>query len=186
MSPPHPDFELYDNIGRTPEQVAATCLVTTTRDDLRRWSRRDSEEFLAQHPLPSTPLPGLDPGPYVTALAAARTSAEVSAVTQHLLDAVFPTVRELSNLLVDIARWEGRHRSAAPDSPPKMLMSAASRCLDALALADQADMRVLRDEYDPAPQPSQPRPQSTQSLPPSPPGTSHASAPHRPATRHTP
>ncbi|MFJ4973600.1 hypothetical protein [Streptomyces sp. NPDC088755] len=186
MSHPHPDFELYDNIDRTPDQVAAASAVTATRYDLRRWSLRDSEQFLARHPLPSAPPPGLDPGPYAAALAAAEKPAEVSAVTQHLLDAVYPTVRELSNLLVDIARWEGRHRSAAPDSPPKMLMSAASRCLDALALADQADMRVLRDEYDPAPQPPPPRPQSTQSLPPSPPGSAHASAPHRPTTRHTP
>ncbi|MFB7405360.1 hypothetical protein ACFCZR_34765, partial [Streptomyces rubiginosohelvolus] len=165
MSHPHPDFELYDNIDRTPDQVAAASAVTATRYDLRRWSLRDAEEFLARHPLPSAPLPRLDPGPYVAALAAAEKPAEVSAVTQHLLDAVYPTVRELSNLLLGIARWEGRHRSAAPDSAPKMLMSAASRCLDALALADQADMRVLRDEYDPAPQPPPPRPQPAQGLP---------------------
>lgn len=186
MSHPHPDFELYDNIDRAPDQVTAASAVTATRYDLRRWSLRDAEEFLARHPLPSAPLPRLDPGPYVAALAAAEKPAEVSAVTQHLLDAVYPTVRELSNLLVDIARWEGRHRSAAPDSAPKMLMSAASRCLDALALADQADMRVLRDEYDPAPQPPPPRPQPAQGLPPSPPGSAQASAPHRPTTRHTP
>ncbi|MGW2476937.1 hypothetical protein [Streptomyces sp. NPDC001665] len=150
--PPHPDFELYDNVVRTSEQIAAAYTGSATRDDLRRWARRDSEDFLAQNPLPSAPSPRLDPGPYVTALTAARTPAEVSAVTQHLLDAVFPAVREMSHLLVDIARWEGRHRSAAPDSPPKMLMAAASRCLDALALADQADIRSLREEYD-APHP---------------------------------
>ncbi|MFF7258158.1 hypothetical protein [Streptomyces microflavus] len=186
MSPPHPDFELYDNIDRTPDQVAAACVVAPTRYDLRRWSLRDSETFRSQHPLPDAPLPGLDPGPYIAALTAAKTPAEVSAVTQHLLDAVFPTVREVSHLLVDIARWGGRHRSAAPDSPPKMLMTAASRCLDALALADQADIRVLRDEYDPSPKPPQPGAESAPGLPPSSPAPPPASAPHRPATRHTP
>ncbi|NEB88991.1 hypothetical protein G3I43_33225 [Streptomyces anulatus] len=110
----------------------------------------------------------------------------MSAVTQHLLDAVFPTVREISHLLVDIARWGGHHRSAPPNSPPKMLMTAASRCLDALALADRADIRVLRDEYDPAPKVPQSGTESTPGLPPSPPASHPASAPHRPAGRHTP
>ncbi|GFN02225.1 hypothetical protein Smic_07810 [Streptomyces microflavus] len=173
-----PDFEPYDNVGRTAEQIAASYTGTATRDDLRRWSRRDSKEFLAQHPLPGTPPPALDPGPYIAALAAARTPAEVSAVTQHLLDAVFPTVREVSHLLVDIARWEGRHRSAAPDSPPKMLMTAASRCLDALALADQADIRALRDEYDPSPKPPQPGTESA-------PGVPRLHRPHRPRQHRT-
>lgn len=50
-----PDFEPYDNVGRTAEQIAASYTGTATRDDLRRWSRRDSKEFLAQHPLPGTP-----------------------------------------------------------------------------------------------------------------------------------
>ncbi|MER7851379.1 hypothetical protein ABTZ98_02320 [Streptomyces bacillaris] len=110
----------------------------------------------------------------------------MSAVTQHLLDAVFPAFREVSHLLVNIARWGDRHRSAAPDSPHKMLMSAASRCLEALALADQTDIRVLRDEYDPAPEPPQPGAASAPGLPPAPPASPSASASRRPATRHTP
>ncbi|MFF7337354.1 hypothetical protein ACFZAT_08420 [Streptomyces sp. NPDC008163] len=177
---PHPDFELYDNIDRTPEQVAAARFGMATLDDLRRWSRRDAKVFLAQHPLPGAPLPELDPRPYVAALAAAKTPAEVSAVTQHLLDAVYPTVREVSNLFAEIARWGGRHQDAAPDSPPKMLMSAASRCLDALTLADQADIRVLREEYDPVSKPALPSTASAPGLPPSTP------TPHRATKRHTP
>lgn len=65
-------------------------------------------------------------------------------------------------------------------------MTAASRCLDALALADQADIRVLRDEYDPSPKPPQPGAESAPGPPPSSPVPPPASAPHRPATRHTP
>lgn len=61
MSPPHPDFKLYDNVGRTPDQIIASHTGTATRDDLRRWARRDSKEFLAEHPLPGTPPPVLDP-----------------------------------------------------------------------------------------------------------------------------
>lgn len=48
----HPDFELYDNAGRTAEQVAAAYLGIATRDDLLRWAKRDAEPFLAGHPLP--------------------------------------------------------------------------------------------------------------------------------------
>lgn len=35
---PNPDFDLYDNAGRTAEQINAAHTGTPTRDDLRRWS----------------------------------------------------------------------------------------------------------------------------------------------------
>ncbi|MEE1797395.1 hypothetical protein PUR57_01600 [Streptomyces sp. JV176] len=153
-----PDFELYDNVGRTAEQIAAARSGRATRDDLLRWAARDAEQFLAEHPLPNEPLPVPDTAPYLAALAAARTPAEVSAVTQHLLDSAHPALSAVSDLLVAIARWDDRHRAAAPGSPPKALMEAASRSLSVLAIADEADLRVLRAEYDPAPPPPAPRP----------------------------
>ncbi|MEU2375066.1 hypothetical protein [Streptomyces misionensis] len=151
-----PDFELYDNVGRDADQIAAARYGTATRSDLLRWAKRDAKPFLADHPLPDQPLPAPDVDPYLTALAAAKTPAEVSAVTQHLLDAAQPALGAVSEVLVAIARWGGRNRSAEPGSPPKMLMSAASHVLAPLNLADLADLTVLRAEYDPAPRPPAP------------------------------
>ncbi|WP_326613523.1 hypothetical protein OG949_35150 [Streptomyces scopuliridis] len=73
----------------------------------------------------------------------------------------------MSDLLVAIARRGDRHRSAGRGSPPKMLMEAASRSLSVLTLAEEADPKALRAEYDPAPAPD--TPQAQQSLPPAPP-----------------
>ncbi|WP_282793074.1 hypothetical protein [Streptomyces sp. CC224B] len=149
--PPNPDFELYDNVGRDADQIAAACYGIATGRDLLRWAKRDAEPFLAERPLPDTPLPSSDLAPYHDALAAAGTPAQASAVTQHLLDAAEPVLQAVSDYLLAAARWRGQNRGAEPDSPPKMLMAAASRSLDALALAHRADLAILRAAYDPAP-----------------------------------
>ncbi|QEV10042.1 hypothetical protein CP972_04035 [Streptomyces prasinus] len=81
----------------------------------------------------------------------------------------------MSDLLVAIARWGGRHRFAEQGSPPKLLLEAAGRSLSVLAVADEADLAVLRAEYDPAPAPPKApasgRPQAPSGLPPNPPPT---------------
>ncbi|MEV0265727.1 hypothetical protein AB0I49_30925 [Streptomyces sp. NPDC050617] len=99
----HPDFEQYDNADRTSEQIAAAHFGIATRDDLLRRARRDAAPFLAEHALPTEPLPASDTAPCRAALAAARTPAEVSAVTQHLLHAAQPALAAVSDLLVAIA-----------------------------------------------------------------------------------
>jgi hypothetical protein len=38
LSLPHPDFELYDNVGRAIEQVTAHQKNRPTVDDLHRWA----------------------------------------------------------------------------------------------------------------------------------------------------
>lgn len=164
----HPDFELYDNVGRDADQIAAARYGIATRGDLLRWAKRDAKPFLAEHPLPDTSLPSPDLAPYLAALAAAQTPAEVSAVTQHLLDAAEPVLRAVSDYLFAAAQWRGQHRGAAKGSPPKLLMEAASRSLSVAALADEADLRTLRAAYDPAPPPVRPARAST-GLPPAPP-----------------
>ncbi|MEV5878060.1 hypothetical protein AB0L75_28305 [Streptomyces sp. NPDC052101] len=164
-----PDFELYDNVGRDADQIAAARYGIATSRDLRRWAERDAAPFLTEHPLPNEPLPGPDLAPYLDALAAAETPAQANAVTQQLLDAAEPVLKAVSDCLVAAARWRGQNRGAELGSPPKMLMAAASRSLGVLSLADQADLAILRAEYDPAPAPPQPR--TTPGLPPAPPGT---------------
>ncbi|MEW1794650.1 hypothetical protein [Streptomyces niveus] len=73
----------------------------------------------------------------------------------------------MSDYLLAAGQWRGQNRGAKLDSPPKMLMTAASHSLSVLALADTADLKALRAEYDPAPTPD--TPQSERSLPPAPP-----------------
>ncbi|MFE8009042.1 hypothetical protein [Streptomyces sp. NPDC057418] len=168
--PQNPDFELYDNVGRDAEQIAAARYGIATRGDLLRWARRDAKPFLAEHPLPDKPVPSPDLAPYLAALAAAQSHAEVSAVTQHLLDAAEPALRAVSEYLYAAAQWRGQHRGAAKGSPPKLLMEAASRSLSVAALADQADRTTLRATYDPAPAPHRPdRAPTATGLPPRPP-----------------
>ncbi|MFF3460314.1 hypothetical protein ACFYXH_39730 [Streptomyces sp. NPDC002730] len=168
----HPDFELCDNVGRDAEQIAAARYGIATRDDLLRWARRDAKPFLAEHPLPDEPLPSPDLAPYLAALAAAETPAEVHAVTNHLLDAAEPALRAVSDYLLAAAQWRGQNRGAANSSPPKLLMEAAGRSLSALAIADHADLAALRAEYDPAPAPKAPAPDRSRAasgFPPTPP-----------------
>ncbi|MEV5150935.1 hypothetical protein AB0K81_03135 [Streptomyces werraensis] len=169
--PQDPDFELYDNVGRDADQIAAARYGIATRGDLLRWARRDSEAFLAEHPLPDKPLPSPDLAPYLAALTAAKTPAEVSAVTQHLLDAAEPALRAVSDYLFATAQWRGQHRGAAKGSTPKLLMEAASRSLSVAAIADEADLRTLRAAYDPAPTPTRPPgpARASTALPPAPP-----------------
>lgn len=176
----HPDFELYDNIGRDAEQIAAARYGIATRGDLLRWARRDAEPFLSEHPLPDEPLPTPDLTPYLTALTAARTPAEASAVTRHFLDAAEPVLRAVSDYLLAAGQWRGQNRDAKPESPPKMLMTAASRSLSVLGLADEADLAVLRAEYDPAPTPGTP-PHGRSHAAPTPPPTPPNSPPAGPA-----
>jgi hypothetical protein len=38
---PHPDFELYDNAGRTTEQISSARTGVPTSEDLRRWSVKE-------------------------------------------------------------------------------------------------------------------------------------------------
>ncbi|MCC2275561.1 hypothetical protein LKL35_09015 [Streptomyces sp. ET3-23] len=175
----HPDFELYDNIGRDADQIAAARYGIATRGDLLRWAKRDAEPFLAQHPLPEQKLPGPDLRPYLDALAAAETPAQASAVTRHLLDAAEPVLQAVSDYLVAAARWRGQNRGAELGSPPKMLMAAASRSLSVLAIAHQADLAILRAAYDPAPAPPPPPQGRTgPGFPPAPPGTPPAGPAH--------
>ncbi|MFJ7423370.1 hypothetical protein ACIQXD_32910 [Streptomyces uncialis] len=166
----HPDFELYDNVGRTSEQIAAARFGIATRDDLLRWARRDAEPLLSEHSLPEDPLPSPDLAPYLTALAGAATPAEAHAVTNRLLDATELVLRAVSDYLLAAAKWNGHHRSAASGSPPRLLMEAASRSLSVMGIADDAGMAALRAHYDPAPTPAaSDREPVPPSLPPTPP-----------------
>ncbi|MFF8925823.1 hypothetical protein ACF1AO_01000 [Streptomyces longwoodensis] len=180
ISPRDPDFDLYDNVGRDADQIHAARYNLATRGDLKRWARRDAQPFLDAHPLPDQPWPAPDLTPYLDALAAAQTPAEIEAVTEHVLDAAEPALRAVSDYLVAAARWRRENRGAAKGSPSNLLMTAASRALSVLALADEAGLSRLRAAYDPAPTPATPtggQAGASAGVPPAPP--SPGSAPRR-------
>ncbi|MFG2430312.1 hypothetical protein [Streptomyces sp. NPDC048590] len=181
ITPRDPDFDLYDNVGRDADQIHAARHCVATPSDLKRWARRDAQPFLAAHPLPDQPWPGLDSTPYLDALASAQTPAEIDAVTDHVLDAAEPALQALSDYLVAAARWNRESRDAAKESISNLLMTAASRAVSVLALADEAGMQRLRATYDPAPTPTTPtdhqRGTTATGLPPAPP--SPGTAPRR-------
>ncbi|XVV38392.1 hypothetical protein ACQPXT_34635 [Streptomyces sp. CA-100214] len=121
-----PDFDLYDNAGRDADQIHAARYNLATRGDLKRWARRDAARFRTAHPLPDPSWQAPDLTPYLDALAAAQTPAEMDAVTDHVLDAAEPALRALSDYLVAAARWKQENRNAAKGSPSYLLMTAAS------------------------------------------------------------
>ncbi|CAL9367704.1 hypothetical protein [Streptomyces sp. enrichment culture] len=167
-----PDFDLYDNVGRDADQIHAARYNLATRGDLKRWARRDAQPFRAAHPLLDQPWPTPDLTPYLDALSAAQTPAEIDTVTDHILDAAKPALHTLSDYLVAAARWKQENRDAAKGSPSHLLMTAASRALSVLALADEAGMNRLRATYDPTPTPApptNPQQRTTANVPPSPP-----------------
>ncbi|MEH0658478.1 hypothetical protein QA860_12190 [Streptomyces stelliscabiei] len=142
---------MYDNVGRTADQIHAYHTRSATKDDLRRWADRDAEAFRTQHALPPEPFPAPDLRPFREALNAADTPAEFSTVLNSLLDAVEPFLNEVIEHLAATAQWKGQNRGAEPESPPWLLHGAASSIASALAMATDADLKILRAHYDPPP-----------------------------------
>ncbi|MFE1836486.1 hypothetical protein [Streptomyces sviceus] len=102
MSLPHPDFELYDNVGRTSEQIAARREDRPTADDLHRWAAHDAREF-------SVALPADEAGQSITdwthQLYRVRTAAELNTVTQAVLGDGRSGLAELYTFLETAAEW---------------------------------------------------------------------------------
>ncbi|MET8561289.1 hypothetical protein ABZV75_12120 [Streptomyces flaveolus] len=101
--------------------------------------------------MPHEPFPAPDVSPYRAALDAAETPAEFSTVLNALLDAVAPFLGEVIDHLAATAKWRGQNRGAEPESPPWLLRGAASSIASGLAMATEADLKILRAHYDPAP-----------------------------------
>ncbi|SBT93382.1 hypothetical protein GA0115233_106260 [Streptomyces sp. DI166] len=102
MSLPHPDFELYDNVGRTIEQITAHRDDRPTADDLHRWAAHDAREF-------STSLPDEEAGKsiidWTRQLYRARTAAELNTVAQAVLGDGRSGLAELHTFLETAAEW---------------------------------------------------------------------------------
>ncbi|WP_282697832.1 hypothetical protein [Streptomyces sp. CC208A] len=166
---------MYDNVGRTADQIDAHNTGTATTDDLRRWARRDTEAFFQRHPVPGPTPHQLDLKPFEAALEHAATPVEASAVILAALDAADQILQDLSTFL--------HHAAYQYPNPPhklsesrKQMWNASSGLLIALAAADVGIETALREKYDSPPAKKQTV--SGSSLPPStPPATPPAPRP---------
>ncbi|WP_318209518.1 MULTISPECIES: hypothetical protein [unclassified Streptomyces] len=124
---------------------------TLTTDDLHRWARRDTETFLQDHPVPAPAPHSLDLRPFEAALAAAATPVDASAVVLAALDAAEQVIQDLSTFLVHAGYRYPRDRRRTPDSPRRLIWSASSGLLAAMATAEFGVEVALREEYDAPP-----------------------------------
>ncbi|AJT62516.1 hypothetical protein T261_0827 [Streptomyces lydicus] len=110
MSLPHPDFELYDNVGRTTEQINAYRDNRPTTDDLHRWAAHDAKQFTGT-------LTIEDAGQSITTwthqLYKARTTAEFQSVAQAVLGDGHSGLGELHQFLQTAAEWCERNQEPA-------------------------------------------------------------------------
>lgn len=109
MSPSHPDFELYDNVGRTTEQIHAYNTGLPTSDDLRRWAAHDAQEF-------TNSITAGDAGQSTTAwtdhLHRARTTAQFQTVANAVLGDGPSALGALHQFLETAADWCEHHEEA--------------------------------------------------------------------------
>lgn len=123
-------------------------LSATEVAGLYRMARRDAEDFLAGHPLPGQPAPLPDLAPHLQALPAARTPAEVSVITHHLVGATAPVLDHIASHFTAVALWAGTEHQHTPQSV-RLLREAAQGIRAALTKVAQADLENLRAHYTP-------------------------------------
>ncbi|MER5443188.1 hypothetical protein [Streptomyces sp. NPDC002790] len=107
VSLPHPDFEVYDNVGRTSEQIAAHHQDRPTADDLHRWAAHDAREFASSLPDEGA---GQSISDWTRQLYRARTAAEVHTVTQEVFGGGHSGLGELHLFLETVAEWCEQHQ----------------------------------------------------------------------------
>jgi hypothetical protein len=102
LSLSHPDFELYDNIGRTGEQIKDHRGNRPPTNDLHRWATHDAKQF-------ADGLAIEDAGQSVIAwthqLYQVRTTAEFQAVATAVLGEGHSALGELHQFLETAAEW---------------------------------------------------------------------------------
>ncbi|MFH9957438.1 hypothetical protein ACH4OX_24945 [Streptomyces roseolus] len=137
---------------------------------LRRFARRDAAAFLAEHPLPQEPLPLPVLTPFLSALGAAETPAEVSAITHRLAGITAPVLDHIARHIVGVALWRGQDHRHTPQAQ-RLLREAARSIRTAMEKVAEADLENLRAEYAPVPAPPSAARKPTPSLPPAPPSS---------------
>ncbi|MFZ4189376.1 hypothetical protein [Streptomyces pseudogriseolus] len=130
-------------------------------------ARRDAETFLANHPLPDRPGPLPDLTPYLQALPAAKTPAEVSAITHQLVAATAPALDHIAGHFIAVALWASTEHRHTPQSV-RLLREAALSIRTALVKVAQADLENLRAHYAPSTASAEPTRATAPTAPPPP------------------
>lgn len=102
---PHPDFELYDNAGRTIEQVNSAKTGIPTRDDRRRSSVKD--------PVPEPVGPAITAWTERLRTAEPREVPELVALAVSYPDSVLPRLHEFLETAADRLHQAGADEAVA-------------------------------------------------------------------------
>ncbi|MGK4906436.1 hypothetical protein [Streptomyces albus] len=98
----NPDFELYDNVGRTTEQIHAYNTNSPTNDDVHRWAASDAHDFARTAPQLSS---GHSIRDWADHLETAQSVPELHTVTEAVLVDDGSALDMLSNILHMTAEW---------------------------------------------------------------------------------
>lgn len=122
MSWPNPDFEVYDNIGRTSEQIHGFNTSEPTWDDMLRWTEDAAEKFAGTVDLPDT---GLTIAGWADALGRAQKLSDFFAISNAVLgdhpDAALTALGEFLDVAATWCAWHkqpdlaARYRAARED-----------------------------------------------------------------------
>ncbi|MFI0722632.1 hypothetical protein [Streptomyces sp. NPDC021224] len=103
---PHPDFELYDNAGRTTEQSNASRTGVPTSEDLRRWSVKGGS-------VPDMVGPAITAGTNRLHAAAPSEVAQLILLTTTDPNGILPRLHEFLEAAVDKFQQAGAGEAAA-------------------------------------------------------------------------
>nr|WSX75906.1 hypothetical protein OH826_19845 [Streptomyces sp. NBC_00899] len=103
---PHPDFELYDNTGRTTEQIHGHNTGTPTTDDLHRWGATAAEALTGTADLPSA---GASIEHWTELMSRATTPGQVHGIASAVIYHDDGAVARLHQFLESTATWYDEH-----------------------------------------------------------------------------
>ncbi|WP_069461991.1 hypothetical protein, partial [Actinacidiphila rubida] len=99
---PNPDFEVYDNAGRTTEQIHAYNIGSPTADDLCRWDAAAAKPLIDAAGLPPS---GRGITGWTDLLGRAGTESEFHGIASAVLESDDGAVARLHQFLESLANW---------------------------------------------------------------------------------
>lgn len=166
---PNPDFELYDNTGRTTEQIHAHHTGSPTSDDLRRSDAPDAEPLIDAAGLPPS---GQSIVGWTELLREVTTDHQFHSVASLVIDHDDGAVIRLHQFLEAAASWYDRRG----DERGRRLCEDLADRFDALA----GSMAELSEEEIPTDHPDRTAaPATSHTLPPQPPAPPGTGKPPR-------
>ncbi|WP_433892588.1 hypothetical protein [Streptomyces sp. CA-111067] len=161
---PNPDFELYDNVGRTTEQIHAHNTGSPTADDLQRWDAAAAKPLIDAAGLPPS---GHGIAGWTDLLGQAATGSHFHGIASAVLDHDEGAVARLHQFLVTAATWydergdqtSSRHYQGLADRFDELADDMVQLTEDLARTAyhhTTTAARATRPEPSPAPPPAPP------------------------------